>query len=131
MLSLWIENHILQFELMQRLMKISLDYASTRDRSARIDAAIHKFYRMEAEVLGGALHRGMDKGTFQRRDVPETITFISTFLDGSLMRAVLFPKEFDQPAAVRHMRNMVFDYLKVEPSGGIGSSVRSVAGSYE
>ncbi|MGE4482753.1 TetR/AcrR family transcriptional regulator [Acidocella sp.] len=111
-LSLWIENHILQFELMRKLIQISLDYATTHDRSPRIDAAIHKFYRMEAEVLGSALERGMADGVFRRRNVEETITFISTFLDGSLLRAVLFPQDFDQPAAVRHMRHVVLDYLR-------------------
>ncbi|MFG1223698.1 TetR/AcrR family transcriptional regulator [Xanthobacter wiegelii] len=113
-LSLWIENHILQFELMRKLIQISLDYATTHSRSPRIDAAIHKFYRMEEEVLGSALERGMVEGVFRRRNVEETITFISTFLDGSLIRAVLFPHEFDQPAAVQHMRHVVLDYLKPE-----------------
>ncbi|MGR7995822.1 TetR/AcrR family transcriptional regulator [Xanthobacter sp. ZOL 2024] len=112
--SLWIENHILQFELMQKLIQISLDYATAHGRSPRIDAAIHKFYRMEAEVLGSALERGMAEGIFRPRNVEETITFISTFLDGSLIRAVLFPQEFDQPAAVHHMRSVVLDYLAPE-----------------
>lgn len=110
-LSLWIENHILQFELMQKLIKISLDYATTHDRSPRIDDAIHKFYGIEADVLGEALRRGIAAGDFRPRNIDEIITFISTFLDGSLIRAVMFPTQFDPQAAIHTLRTVVLGYL--------------------
>lgn len=111
-LSLWIENHILQFALMQKLIKISLDYAATHNRSERIDDAIRRFYDIEAEVLGSALAAGMAGGDFARRNIPDTITFISTFLDGALIRSVMFPDKFDRRSAIEHMRAVVLDYLR-------------------
>lgn len=111
-LSLWIENHVLQFELMQTLIRISLDYAVTHNRSERIDAAIRRFYDIEAEVLGSALAAGMADGDFVQRSIHDTITFISTFLDGALIRSVMFRDRFDHSHAIRQMRAVVLDYLR-------------------
>lgn len=110
-ITLWIENHIFQFELMQKLIKISLDYSTTHDRNPRIDDAIHRFYAGEEEVLASALRLGMARGDFKPRNIAETITFISTFLDGSLIRAVMFPTQFNHRVAIHTMRDIVLDYL--------------------
>ncbi|MDE1174102.1 MAG: helix-turn-helix domain containing protein [Parvibaculaceae bacterium] len=112
-ISLWIENHILQFELMQKLIKISLDYATTHNRSDRIDEAIGRFYDIEAEVLGNALRVGMEQGIFETRNVDEVITFISTFLDGSLIRQAILPRRFDKAAAIHYLHTIVLDRLQV------------------
>ncbi|HTR16159.1 MAG TPA: TetR/AcrR family transcriptional regulator [Acetobacteraceae bacterium] len=108
--SLWIENHILQFPLMQKLIKISIDYATTHDRSARIDLAIRKFYDIEAKVLGEALRDGIARGVFAPVDVDHMTTFISTFLDGVLVRAVMFPA-FDARSAIQDLRGFVLAQL--------------------
>jgi AcrR family transcriptional regulator len=106
----WIETHIVQFKLMQRLAKISLDYANTHNRTARIDKAIRKFYDKEAVVLRRAIRAGIKKGIFRPVDANETSTFISTFLDGALFRQVMFPA-FDHKAAIANMRAMVLSHL--------------------
>lgn len=110
-ISDWIEIHILQFVLLQKLAKISLDYAGTRSRTARVDRAIRKFYDREAVVLGRAIRGGAAKGIFGKVDAKETATFISTFLDGALFRNVMFPS-FDYAAAIAHMREVVMAHLK-------------------
>jgi AcrR family transcriptional regulator len=116
-ISLWIENHMLQVELMRKLLKISLDYATTHDRSRRIEAAIRKFYDIEEDVLGKALADGMAEGAFAPCDIARTITFISTFLDGALIRSVMFPSERDAQAkaSIAHLRDIILDHLQ---SGG-------------
>lgn len=106
----WIETHIVQFRLMQRLAKISLDYANTHSRTARIDKAIRKFYDKEAVVLRRAIRAGIKKGIFREVDATETSVFISTFLDGTLFRQVMFPS-FDYRAAIANMRAMVLAHL--------------------
>jgi AcrR family transcriptional regulator len=111
-ISLWIEIHIMQFVLLQKLAKISLDYASTRNRTPRIDRAIRTFYDKESVVLGEAIRAGIRAGTFREVDPERMSVFISTFLDGCLFRSVMFPS-FDQRRAIEDMRSFVLDHLRV------------------
>lgn len=113
-ISLWIENHILQFSLMQKLIKISLDYATIHDRSERIDGAIRKFYDIEEEVLGDALRQGISEDAFKSCDVNVMVTFISTFLDGALIRSVIFRDKFDQRVAIRNLCDVTLRYLEAK-----------------
>ena len=109
-ISLWIENHILQYPLMQKLIKISIDHANTHSPTPKIDRAIRKFYDIEARVLGGAIRDGIAEGLFAPV-VPERMAeFISTFLDGALVRSVMM-NEFDAAAAIRDMRDVVLRRL--------------------
>lgn len=109
-ISLWIELHIEQYPALQKLAKISLDYASTLTRTAPVDAAIADFYDKEARLLSKAIRDGIAAGTFRDVDPAATAEFISTFLDGSLFRNVMFP-DFDPAAAIRHMRSVALAYL--------------------
>ncbi|MFA5120951.1 TetR/AcrR family transcriptional regulator [Zavarzinia sp.] len=110
-ISAWIEVHIVQFIMLQKLAKISLDYACTSSRKPHVDKAIRKFYDKEAVVLSRAIRQGISRGIFRETDPMEMATFISTFLDGVLFRNVMFPT-FDYTAAIRHMRSLVLDQLR-------------------
>jgi TetR/AcrR family transcriptional regulator, upper aerobic nicotinate degradation pathway regulator len=111
-ISLWIEIHIMQFVLLQKLAKISLDYASTRNRTTRIDRAIRTFYDKESVVLGEAIRAGIRGGVFREVDPERMSVFISTFLDGCLFRSVMFPR-FDHRRAIEDMRALVLEHLRV------------------
>jgi TetR/AcrR family transcriptional regulator, upper aerobic nicotinate degradation pathway regulator len=111
-IAVWIEIHILQFVLLQKLAKISLDYASTRNRTARIDRAIRIFYDKEQVVLGEAIQAGIVSGLFRPVDPERMSVFISTFLDGCLFRSVMFPR-FAHRRAIEDMRNIVLEHLRV------------------
>jgi AcrR family transcriptional regulator len=111
-ISLWIEIHIMQFVLLQKLAKISLDYASTRNRTARIDRAIRTFYDKESVVLGQAIRAGIEGGVFRDVDPERMSVFISTFLDGCLFRSVMFPR-FGHRRAIEDMRSFVLAHLRV------------------
>jgi AcrR family transcriptional regulator len=115
-ISSWIEIHITHFVLMQKLAKVSLDYASTRNRTQKLDAAIRAFYDKEAIVLGQAIRDGLRQGVFRRTQPRAMAVFISTFLDGTLFRSMMFP-EFDYRTAIRHMRSVVLDHLRMGPEG--------------
>lgn len=106
----WIEIHIIQFVLLQKLAKISLDYASTRNRTQRIDRAIRTFYDKESVVLGRAIRAGIEEGTFRAVDPEAMSVFISTFLDGCLFRSVMFPR-FGHRRAIEDMRRFVMEHL--------------------
>ncbi|ODN71072.1 TetR/AcrR family transcriptional regulator [Methylobrevis pamukkalensis] len=111
-ISLWIEVHIRQYVPLQKLAKISLDYASTHNRTPRIDRAIQEFYDKEAALLGKAIRDGIRDGIFRPVKPADTVVFISTFLDGSLFRNVMFPS-FNYAAAIRNMRKIVLGHLRV------------------
>lgn len=106
----WIEIHIIQFVLLQKLAKISLDYASTRNRTQRIDRAIRTFYDKESVVLGRAIREGIEQGIFRAVDPEAMSVFISTFLDGCLFRSVMFPR-FGHRRAIEDMRRFVLEHL--------------------
>lgn len=110
-ISIWIEIHIMQFVILQKLAKISLDYAGTANRTSRIDSAIRKFYDLEAVVLSQAIESGIQKKLFRKVDPKSMAQFISTFLDGTLFRNVMFPT-FNYAVAIRHMREIVLEHLR-------------------
>jgi AcrR family transcriptional regulator len=113
-IGLWIELHIEQYVPLQKLAKISLDYASTVNRQSSVDAAIARFYEKEAELLRKAIRDGIVAGRFRDVDPEATSEFISTFLDGSLFRQVMFP-HFDPAFAIRNMRKVVIGHLQIAP----------------
>jgi AcrR family transcriptional regulator len=112
-ISSWIEIHIIQFVLLQKLAKISLDYASTRNRTQRIDRAIRTFYDKESVVLGRAIRAGVEEGIFRAVDPEAMSVFISTFLDGCLFRSVMFPR-FGHRRAIEDMRRFVLEHLQTK-----------------
>jgi AcrR family transcriptional regulator len=112
---LWIEIHIMQFVLLQKLAKISLDYASTRNRTPSVDRAIRRFYDKEFVVLGEAISAGIEQGVFRPVDPRRMSIFISTFLDGCLFRNVMFPR-FSYRRAMQDMRSFVLDHLRAPPA---------------
>lgn len=106
----WLETHILQFDTIAKLIMISIDYAKTTKRNARIDEAIHKFYDDERSVLRQTLAAGIASGDFRNVDVDETATFISTYLDGVFVRAMVL-KKFDPVPAIRQLRTFLDAHL--------------------
>lgn len=109
-ISAWIELHVRQFVQFQKVAKMSLDYASTHNRTPAVDRAIRAFYDQEAEVLGNAIRDGVAAGRFRAVDPRDMAIFISTFLDGSLFRNVMFPN-FNYARAIKTMRRLVLDHL--------------------
>lgn len=110
-ISSWIEIHVTEFGLLQKLAKVSLDYASTRSRNERIDKAIRQFYDKESVVLGQAIREGVESGLFKPTRPKQMAVFISTFLDGALFRNMMFP-EFNYRIAIRNMRTIILDRLR-------------------
>lgn len=107
----WIDIHVTHFVLMQILAKISLDYSTSRSRSAPLDRAIRRFYDKESKILSAAIRRGVREGRFRPVDPASMSTFISTFLDGALFRQVMFPT-FDFDAAIRNMSEITLGHLR-------------------
>jgi len=107
---LWLQIHILQFALLQKLAKMSLDYAGEQSHTPRIDKAIKKFYDKESVVLRKAVKDGIALGVFREVDPVQMAMFISTHLDGVLFRSMMFPK-FNYKRAIVAMRELVLEHL--------------------
>lgn len=107
----WLDTHILQYDAIAKLIMISLDYAKTAKRKTRLDEAIHRFYDDEREVLRQTLSAGITRGDFRKVDVDETATFISTYLDGVFVRAMIL-KKFEPVAAIQQLRSFLDTYLR-------------------
>lgn len=107
----WLETHVLQYDTIAKLIMISIDYAKTTKRKARLDEAIHRFYDEEHAVLQQTLSVGVARGDFRAVDVSETATFISTYLDGVFVRAMIL-KDFDPIPAIRQLRSFLDGLLK-------------------
>lgn len=120
----WLENHVELQDLIRKMVKIGLDYAGTGRRTAPIDRTVRRFYDDEASAVGDAIRAGIRQGLFRKVDVKKLVTFISTHLDGVMVRSMLFD-DFDVRAAVAELQAMVWERLGWKPDGDrSGSAVR-------
>lgn len=113
----WLENHVVLQDLIRKLVKIGLDYASTGRRTAAIDRSIRRFYDDEAAAVGEAIREGIREGLFRKVDAARLATFISTHLDGVMVRSVLFA-DFDVGRAVAELQAQVWERLAWTPPRG-------------
>jgi TetR/AcrR family transcriptional regulator, upper aerobic nicotinate degradation pathway regulator len=112
-ISGWLETHVREIYLIRKFVKIIIDYASTGTRSSRIDSSIEGFYRSERKVLIAAVNEGIESGVFQPVEPEQIAVFISTFLDGAMVRSIVFP-DFDPVSAIRDLRDLVVSHLQFE-----------------
>jgi TetR/AcrR family transcriptional regulator, upper aerobic nicotinate degradation pathway regulator len=108
----WLDTHIREYDTISKLIKISINYATTVERKTAIDRAIRRFYDEEREVLRAALEAGVTSGVFPKLDPEEVATFISTYLDGIFVRAMML-KDFKPVAAIEDLRALVKARLHV------------------
>ncbi|MFD0985708.1 TetR/AcrR family transcriptional regulator [Methyloligella solikamskensis] len=108
----WLETHVEQLELIRKFVKISVDYASSATRVARIDDAIKRFYEGEHDILAAAMSEA-SKGRFSAAEIDRMIELFSTYLDGVMVRSVIDP-DFDAKAAVHSLRNYALGLMHAE-----------------
>ena len=94
----------------RQLVKIMLDYSSTRTQAAVIDDVIRQFYRKEMEILAGSVRRGCQMGIFRKVDPERAARFASTHLDGVFVRSLIH-KDFDLTAALDELKELFWEYL--------------------
>lgn len=112
LISLWMELHVRQFVTLQKVAKMSLDYANTQNHTPATDRAIKALYDKEAKLLGATIQRGIVEGMFRPVNPTETAAMISTFLDGALFRNAMFPN-YNYAQGIRAMRKVILTYLAV------------------
>ena len=113
LISAWLDNHIERYAEIHRFVKIALDYRGSPECDPAVDATIASFYAKERELLSRFIRLGIDQGRFKRVDPVRMAQFISTYLDGCMVRLVILP-DFPLKTAVRDLHRIVLDQLENE-----------------
>jgi AcrR family transcriptional regulator len=109
----WLETHIAAYPSIRKLIKIAMDYATVAKRSPEIDRSIRRFYDGEQALLHASLTEGIAEGAFRALDVAQTALFISTYLDGVIVRSIIMP-DYKHEDAIREMQLFLRALLRTE-----------------
>lgn len=110
----WMDNHLRLYDTIHKLVKISLDYKGSTENDPAVDGAIQKFYDQEHQLLAGCIRAGVKKKLFKPVRPEKVAQFISTYLDGAMVRAVILP-QFDLEGAVADLRGITWELLGYKP----------------
>ena len=116
LISAWLENHVERYAEIHRFVKIALDFRGSHEGDPAIEATISSFYAKERELLSRVVRLGIEQGHFKAVDPARMAQFISTYLDGCMVRSVILP-EFDLKKAVGELHRNVLKLLDYTPSG--------------
>ena len=109
-IAAWLANHVNKFDEIHRFVKIALDFRSSHDGDPAIAEAIEAFYVEERRLLSKVIRDGVKQGLFKPVDPGRLAQFISTHLDGCMVRSVILT-DFDLKGAVRDLHRRVFEML--------------------
>lgn len=115
LISAWLDNHVDRYADIHHFVKIALDYKGSSERDPAVDATIANFYAKERELLSRFIRLGIDQGRFKRVDPGRMAQFISTHLDGCMVRMVILP-DFPLKTAVGDLHRFVLGHLEYDAS---------------
>lgn len=115
MIAGWLESHINKYAEIHRFVKIALDFKGAHEGDAAIEATIKRFYVEERKMLSGIIRRGVEQRLFKPVDPERMTQFISTHLDGCMVRSVIL-SDFDLRVAVEDLHRIVFEQLGCKPA---------------
>ena len=106
----WLNNHVRLFDPIHKLVKISLDYSGSPNRVPSIDRSIRQFYDEETRMLSQCIRQGVESGIFKPVDPESVALFISTYLDGLMVRTVILT-DLDLKTSVDNFREILWSAL--------------------
>ncbi len=106
----WLNNHVQLYAPIHKFVKISLDYRGSDSDIPVVDRQIRQFYEEEKRILSGCIRQGIEGGIFQEVDPDSLALFISTHLDGVMVRSVILD-DFDLNQAVVLLRDQIWARL--------------------
>jgi AcrR family transcriptional regulator len=109
-IAAWLANHVNKFAEIHRFVKIALDFRGAHEGDPDIANTIESFYVEERKLLSRVIREGIRQGMFKPVDPNRTAQFISTYLDGCMVRSVILP-DFDLKGAVRDLHQRVLEML--------------------
>jgi AcrR family transcriptional regulator len=116
LISDWFDNHVELAKPIRQLVKIMLDYSTSRTHKAVVDAVIRQFYDEECSILSSAVGQGIQLGVFRQVDPERAAHIASTYLDGIMVRSLIH-KHLDIPAAMEDLKALFWEHLghRVDP----------------
>jgi hypothetical protein len=109
-IAAWLANHVNKYDDIHRFVKIALDFRSAHEGDPAIAKAIEAFYVEERKLLSKVIRDGVRQGLFRSVHPGRLAQFISTYLDGCMVRSVILP-DFDLKGAVRDLHRRVHGML--------------------
>ena len=109
-IAAWLANHVNKYAEIHRFVKIALDFKGAHEGNPDISKTIDGFYAEERKLLSKIIREGIKQGLFQPVDPVRMAQFISTYLDGCMVRSVILT-DFDLDGAVRDLHRRVLDML--------------------
>lgn len=109
----WLINHVQHFAPIHKFVKISLDYAGSKSQMPVVDRLIRQFYDEERRILSGCIHQGIKDGLFAKVDPDSLASFISTHLDGVMVRSVI-QRKFDLQETIDLLRHEIWSQLEYD-----------------
>jgi AcrR family transcriptional regulator len=113
----WLNNHVQLYAPIHKFVKISLDYSGSDTSIPVIDRQIRQFYDEEARILSGCIRQGIHTGLFAGVDPESLALFISTYLDGVMVRSVIHG-DFDLNQAISALRQRIWIQLGYDDPAG-------------
>ena len=121
-----LDNHVDLHDPIQKLVKVSLDYPGLPVELPEVERSIRQFYDEEYHTLSRCIQEGIDLGLFEPVDAGKTAQWVSTWLDGLMVRSKIFP-DLDVEAAIDSLREMLWTHLGHQPPVGDSPSPRDRA----
>jgi len=109
-IATWLNNHVHKYDDIHRFVKIALDFRSAHEGDPAIAKAIDAFYVEEHKLLSKVIRDGVRQGLFRPVNPGRLAQFISTYLDGCMVRSVIL-SDFDLKGAVGDLHRRVLDML--------------------
>jgi AcrR family transcriptional regulator len=109
-IAAWLSNHVNKYAEIHRFVKIALDFRGAHEGDPAIAKTIEGFYVEERKLLSRIIREGVKQGLFKPVDPTRMAQFISTHLDGCMVRSVILP-DFDLRGAVGDLHRRVLDML--------------------
>lgn len=110
-LTAWLENHVSQYAEIHRFVKIALDFRGSHEGNPAVAQSIDRFYDEERKMLSKVIREGISQKIFKPVDPIRMAQFISTHLDGCMVRSVIL-SDFDLGGAVRDLHARVWEMLE-------------------
>jgi AcrR family transcriptional regulator len=109
-IAAWLANHVNKYAEIHRFVKIALDFRGAHEGNPDISNTIESFYVEERKLLSKIIREGIKQGLFKPVDPGRMAQFISTYLDGCMVRSVILT-DFDLEGAVRDLQRRVLEML--------------------
>src|SRR5262249_39128599 len=110
LISDWFDTNVELAKPIRQLVKIMLDYSTSRTQKGVVDAVIKQFYDEECAILSSTIRQGINSGVFRPVDADRAAHIASTYLDGIMVRSLIH-KDLDIGTAMTNLKSLFWEHL--------------------